>query len=242
MPPLPTEAAPLGVCRQCGSALSAPTGRPLFVHGVGAVGHQVCPVCGARWRYLWQERAPERARRSGWRFVVAGVAVLTIGVIVGLAVARLSTSTGKTSTSRLAVDGPTGPATSVADDLAGAEFARITVPSNMAVRALMQYLASTNAATLQSELDSRVVAFEEIVGAMDKALAKARWPAKTGLDVQKLIAANEDFLLQIDLVRFGLRDPGFFTQKLPADAQVVRRAGNLVRRDLGLPLVLEPAG
>ena len=237
MPPLPTEAAPLGVCRQCGSALPAPTGRPLFVHGVGAVGHQVCPVCGARWRYLWQERAPERARRSGWRFVVAGVAVLTIGVIVGLAIARLSTPS-KTTPNSPAVDGPTGPATSVADDLAGAEFARITVPSNMAVRALMQYLASTNAATLQSELDSHVVAFEEIVGAMDKALAKARWPAKTGLDVQKLIAANEDFLLQIDLVRFGLRDSGFFTQKLPADAQVVRRAGNLVRRDLGLPPVL----
>ena len=54
----------------------------------------------------------------------------------------------------------------------------------------------------------------------------------------RLEAAKLEGLDSVPVVRFGHLGPGFFTQKVPADAEVLRRAGNLVRRDLGLPPVL----
>jgi hypothetical protein len=79
-----TASGPLGVCPWCGRDLPPPTGAASFVYGVGPVGYQLCAGCGARWRYLWQER-PARRRPQAWLAVfAAGLVIAAGGIAVGL--------------------------------------------------------------------------------------------------------------------------------------------------------------
>lgn len=233
MPPFPTEAAPLKACRQCGSGVPPPTEKGMFVHGVGAVGFQSCPRCGARWQYLWYGK-DRRTRSSRWALAgavsVLLVGVLTAGVVAAVAITR-SPDTPKNALFTRETSGDGSPV-GVAD---GADYVTIVAPANLAAVALSNWLAGTSAATPRSEIETRVVEFERVASASNAALTKARWPARVDADVKKLVAANQAFVKQIDLARDGFgRDP-VFTQKLEENAAAVRSAANLVRSDLGLP-------
>jgi hypothetical protein len=237
---LPTEAKPLAACSQCGTALPPPTGSATFVYGVGAVGYQSCNTCGAKWRYLWQDPPGAGGGLNRLPFLLVGTAVV---VLIGLgAFALLRSPTPYTPKSAAA--GTTTPptnrsttssATSGVPTASGADFERILAPVDAARPAFMDYLQTSAASSQQFEVNQQVTAFEGVAQPSVDALKREHWPASAAADVDRLVTASQQFITDIDLVKYGLLYSTSFAQKLNTDVQNIQRYENVVRRDLGLP-------
>ncbi len=238
---LPTEAGPLSHCSQCGKRVPAGPGSPTFVYGVGAVGHQSCPACGAKWRYLWQEQAAVTKRSRRPMAVVGGLLLLgAFGAVAVVAFRGSAKQYGATSTTTKSTQPPVssapvsstpgaGPAASAAD------FVRIFSPASTDKTSFMQWLLASASVTPRVEVDQRVVQFRTSGKATLQSLTDVEWPEPAAADVEKLKQAYGAFLDDSDLVRFGkIYSPSYLDQ-LKVESQAVKDAASAVRHDLGLP-------
>ena len=234
---LPTEAGPLAHCSQCGKRVPPPSGKPTFVYGVGAVGHQSCDACGAKWRYLWKE--PESiARRSRRPIAIIG-AVLLVAVVAVVSVEAFRGSSKKFAATTTTTSSTLAPVTSVPagsdGGATGADFVRVFGPANAAKTEFMQWLVSTAPATPEFDVNQHVNDFVRSGRDSQSELMKLHWPQPVADDVAKLAQAYGTFLDDANRLQYGLLYSPSFSDQLRSESQAVKDAATLVRHELGLP-------
>jgi hypothetical protein len=232
---LPTEAKPLTACSQCGTALPPPTGSATFVYGVGAVGYQSCDTCGAKWRYLWKDPPGTGGGLNRLPFLLVGaviLALLVVGVFGALRSPTKYKAAAETSTSTSAPRSVTTIAPVPAAD--GSEFQTIVDPLDTPRTSLLTYLQTTAQSAPQYEVNQRAAAFVKQANQASDALKRATWPASVSGDIDNLIAVQQQFASDLDLIQYGLLYSPSFTQKLANDVAKIRNTENAVRHDLGL--------
>ena len=213
------------------------------MYGVGAVGHQSCAACGAKWRYLWQE--PESIVRRSRRplAIVAGLVLLAaVGGVVAVAAsggsskkfaAATATSTSFSTTSAPGVAATAPPAGSGAG-ATGADFERIFRPANAAKTDFMRWLATDARSTGQYDVNQKVAGFVHDGRAAEAALEQLQWPEAAAGDVAKLERSYRTFLDDADQLRYGLQFSTSFSDRLRSESQAVKDDATVVRHDLGL--------
>ncbi len=227
------EIGPRGVCTQCGRPVAPPRG-PSYVYGIGAIGFQHCPACGARWRCLWPQSPPRR------RFPVRAAALIGAGMLTlaaGIA-AYATTRPGEPElTAATRGGGSSRPGGVPAPP--GERYRTIVGPVNEAKADLQQFLASIPPVTPRAEIDRRVAAYAAGARRADAALEDGPWPAAARPAVQRLVAADVVYTGELSRNAGRLNQPAFST-RLIADAASVRAAANRVRAVLGLAAVAVP--
>ena len=98
----------------------------------------------------------------------------------------------------------------------------------------MQYLLTTALSSAQYEVNTRVQTFVNQASQSVDALQKARWPTVAADDVHRLVAADQQFISDLDLVPNGLLYSTSFTDKLTADVGTINRYESAARTKLGL--------
>jgi hypothetical protein len=207
------------------------------VYGVGAVGHQSCAACGAKWRYLWTESGSivRRSRRPaaiiGGVLLVAAVGAISIVAVRGSSKKFATTTTTTHSTRPAITQAPLGSG----DAAAGSDFKRVFGPASKAQTEFMQWLVSTAPATPQFDVNQHVGDFVRSGRESASALTKLKWPEPVADDVAKLEQAYGTFLDDVDRLRFGLLYSPSFLDRLRSEAQAVKDAATVVHGKLGLP-------
>jgi hypothetical protein len=233
---LPTEAKPLSACSQCGTALPAPTGSATFVYGVGAVGYQSCDTCGAKWRYLWKDPPGTGGGLNRLPFLLVGAVIVAL-LVVGVFGALRSPSTYKA-----AAESPTTTTSKPRDVTTTTpvpradvnDFQAIINPLDTQRTALLTYLETTAQSAPQFVVNQRAAAFVNQANQATDALKRASWPPSVLPDIDRLVAMQQQFTSDLDLIQYGLLYSPSFTQKLESDVATIRDAESAVRRDLGV--------
>jgi hypothetical protein len=236
---LPTEAQPLSACSQCGTALPPPTGSATFVYGVGAVGYQSCNTCGAKWRYLWQDPPGAGGGLNRLPFLLVGSAVILLVGLGAFALFRSPTSyTPKSAAAGTTTPTTRGSATSTTSAVPTsnrADFDRIILLVDRARPGFVDFLENSAVSSQQFDVNARVTAFEGVAQPSVDALKRATWPAAAASDVDRLVEASQQFISDVDLVKYGLQYSESFTAKLTSDVQNIQTYEARVQKDLGPP-------
>jgi hypothetical protein len=230
---LPTEAKPLSACSQCGTALPPPTGSATYVYGVGAVGYQSCDTCGAKWRYLWKDPPGTGGGLNRLPFLLVGaviVALLVVGVFGALrspstykaaAEVTTTTTTPRDATSTTAVPG-----------VDATDFRAIINPLDSTRSTFLTYIETTAQSAPAYQVNQQVASFVKQANKATDALQKASWPASVSSDVDQVVALQQQFVSDLDLIQYGLLYSPSFTQKLENDVAKIRAAENAVSSKL----------
>jgi hypothetical protein len=80
-----------------------------------------------------------------------------------------------------------------------------------------------------------VTDFEAVAQTSVDALKRTHWPAAAADDVDRLVDASQQFISDVDLVKYGLQYSESFTSKLTTDVQNIQTYEARVRKDLGVP-------
>jgi hypothetical protein len=243
--PLPTEAGPRSVCAQCGKPLPPPNGSATFVYGVGPVGYQSCASCGAKWRYLWQERPPVRVKPDRGRrlFVVLGAVVLVALVVVGgAALARSKPWSNNHSSARstTATTTPARPSTTPVtaappDAVTAAVYKNLVDPMNFSRAGFLAWVVGQAPATPQYVVNQKVTDYIASANAQLDRLEHTRWPASVAGEIGTLVDADRTFIDDLDKLFVGQQSAPSYITTLQAEAGAVHDADNAVRHKLGLP-------
>ena len=237
MQSLPTEAKPLSACSQCGTALPPPTGSATFVYGVGPVGYQSCDTCGAKWRYLWKDPPGAGGGLNRLPFLLVGAVIVAL-IVVGVFGALRSPSTYRaaaeaTTTTTSPPDVTTTTPVPGAD---ASDFKAIIEPLDSARSALLTYLETTAQSAPAYLVNQQAAAFVKNANQATDALQHATWPASVSADIDQVIAMQQQFTSDLDLIQYGLLYSPSFTQKLESDVANIRDAENAVAARLGVQL------
>ena len=234
MQSLPTEAKPLSACSQCGTALPPPTGSATFVYGVGAVGYQSCDTCGAKWRYLWKDPPGTGGGLNRLPFLLVGAVIMAL-LVVGVFGALRSPSTYKagaesnTTTSAPRDSTTTSPGSSVD----ASDFQTIIKPIDKARGTLLTYLETTAQSLPQNVVNQSVTTFVKQSNQATDDLQRVSWPSSVSGDINDLVAMQQQFTSDLDLIQYGQLYSPSFTQKLETDVAAIRAAESAVGEALG---------
>jgi hypothetical protein len=238
--PLQTEAAPRSVCARCRGPLPRPNGSATYVYGVGAVGYQSCPACGAKWRYLWHDQRAPRIMPTGRGrqvAVVGGVVLAVVVVVAGVALARSQRWSSGASAKTTDTTPSSTPASTVSKAEASSEYVKIADPMYRNRKAFMTWLRTTASSAPQYQVNDTVTSYMTRAQAeLDQfdGLDRSRWPKGAADAVTTLVDADRTFVSDANLVQYNLLYSPSFIDKLNAEAVAVRDADNAVRGLLGL--------
>jgi hypothetical protein len=230
---LPTEAKPLSACSQCGTALPPPTGSATFVYGVGAVGYQSCDTCGAKWRYLWKDPPGTGGGLNRLPFLLVGaviVALLVVGVFGALRSPSRYTAGAESSTTTSA---PRSVTTTPVPSADTSDYHSIVNALDSSRSDLLTYLETTGQSAPQNVVNQKADAFVKQTNDAVDALKRVNWPASVATDIDQLVAMQQQFTSDLELIQYGQLYSPSFTQQLETDVASIRAAEGAVSESFG---------